>query len=463
MGDDVIHTIYGPMSDRFTKAPLHSLCVSDYGVQTGPFGSQLHASNYVEFGTPIITVEHLGENRLIHKNLPRITDEDKVRLARYTIITGDIIFSRVGSVDRRAIVQPNENGWLFSGRCLRVRPDQSKIDPAFLSYFFGYVGFKGHIRQIAVGATMPSLNTTILGNVPIYYPPLAEQKAIAHILGTLDDKIELNRKMNENLESIARAIFKSWFVDFDPVRAKMDGRQPAGMDAETAALFPDGFEDSELGKIPKGWKVNHLEKHIVALKGLSYKGESLSDAGMPLHNLNSVYEGGGYKYEGIKYYSGKYKDRHLIEPGDLIVTNTEQGHECLLIGYAAIIPNNFGETGIFSHHLYSVKTRTKSPMMPHYLCELFNSRKMHDIISGYGNGTTVNMLPIDALQKPMIVVPPSQIIDKYENLAISIYSRRESLISENNTLSSLRDTLLPKLISGQLRIPDAEKMVEDAA
>jgi type I restriction enzyme S subunit len=165
MAGEFFSTVYGFISARLARSTLGDLCVPDCGVQTGPFGSQLHASDYVNEGTPIITVEHLGDNRIIHTNVPRVTDEDKKRLARYSLITGDIVFSRVGSVDRRAIVQPDEDGWLFSGRCLRVRPDRNKIDPGYLSWFFGLPGFQEHIRQIAVGATMPSLNTRILEDV----------------------------------------------------------------------------------------------------------------------------------------------------------------------------------------------------------------------------------------------------------------------------------------------------------
>ena len=195
-------TLYGRVAADYIEEPLKNLCVPEHGIQTGPFGSQLHKRDYVANGTPIITVEHLGENRLIHTNLPRVSDKDRKRLSRYSLHEGDIVFSRVGSVDRRSLVRQEEDGWLFSGRCLRVRVDANKIDPVFLSYFFGMKSFREHVNAIAVGATMPSLNTQLLSNVPIPHPTLPEQRAIAHILGTLDDKIELNRRMNETLEAI---------------------------------------------------------------------------------------------------------------------------------------------------------------------------------------------------------------------------------------------------------------------
>ena len=214
---------------------------------------------------------------------------------------------------------------------------------------------------------MPSLNQDIIGKIPIILPPFPTQRAIAHILGTLDDKIELNLKMNETLEAMAQAIFKSWFVDFDPVGAKREGKQPAGMDAETAALFPSEFETVDGREVPKGWGVSKLEEHIEASKGLSYKGAGLCDDGIPLHNLNSVLEGGGYKYAGIKFYNGEFQERHLVKSGDVIVTNTEQGFDFLLIGYPAIIPNYYNKIGLFSHHLFRVRPLNNSPLTNHFI------------------------------------------------------------------------------------------------
>ena len=178
-------------------------------------------------------------------------------MSKYHLKGGDIVFSRVRSVDRRALVRQEEEVWLFSGRCLRVRADPERIYPTFLSYFFGWNAFQEHIRSIAVGATMPSFNTRLLSSIVVPHPPLSEQCAIAHILGTLDDKIELNRRMNEMLEAMARALYKSWFVDFDPVRAKMEGRD-SGLPKDIANLFPDRLVDSEMGEIPEGWENGRL-------------------------------------------------------------------------------------------------------------------------------------------------------------------------------------------------------------
>jgi type I restriction enzyme S subunit len=321
----------------------------------------------------------------------------------------------------------------------------------FAYYLLRQFDFKGYNS----GSAQPSLNRNFVHPVPVDVPPLNEQLAIARILGALDDKIELNRRMNETLEALARALFKSWFVDFDPVRAKIGGRNP-GLPEQTADLFPNAFEDSEIGEIPKGWRVSALRDHFDAVKGVSYKGSGLSDAGVPLHNLNSVYEGGGYKYEGIKYYTDAYAERHLIKPGDVIVANTEQGHDRLLIGYAAIVPRLFGDDGIFSHHIYRLRPKTGGELTAAYLCHLLNSSEMHDLVSGYANGTTVNMLPVAGVQQPEIAVPPRSLIKKFDALASGIEARREAMLAESRTLAALRDTLLPKLISGEVRAKSAE-------
>ena len=160
-------------------------------VKTGPFGAQLHQHDYVQSnGTPIITVEHLSERGLIHKNLPLVSDHDKERLNQYLIQEGDIVFSRVGSVDRSTLVSKDEDGWLFSGRLLRVRPKKSDVHSSYLNYFFHAQKFRHHMQSIAVGGTMPSINTSILSNVIIHLPPMNEQKAIASLLEKWDTAIE---------------------------------------------------------------------------------------------------------------------------------------------------------------------------------------------------------------------------------------------------------------------------------
>ena len=325
-------------------------------------------------------------------------------------------------------------------------------DPRFISYFLRCLDFFAFSDKAAV----PGVNRNDLHLAEVRIPPLAKQRAIAHILGTLDDRIELNRRMNETLEEMARALFNSWFVDLDPVRAKMKGRWQRGeslpgLPAHVYDLFPDRLVDSALGEIPEGWGVRTLGQCIDVVRGLSYKGSGLSSSGVPMHNLNSIYEGGGYKEEGIKYYDGDYKPRHMIHPGDVIVANTEQGHDRLLIGHAAVVPSCFGVMGLFSHHLYKIQPKNSSVLTSDYLCELINSPAMHDVVSGYATGTTVNMMPVDALNIPLMVAPQSQVMSAFDNLASNSRTRRQELFQESQALTALRDALLQKLVSGELR------------
>ena len=389
-------------------------------VQTGPFGSQLHMSDYKMEGVPIITVEHLGENKILHHNLPLVGDEDRKRLIKYTLQEGDIVFSRVGSVDRRAYVSTNEDGWMFSGRCLRVRANKDIIEPRFLSYYFGQESFKETIRRTAVGATMPSINTAILSDMQLFIPPFREQKAIANILSSLDDKIDLLHRQNKTLESMAETLFQQWFIE-------------------------EAHEE---------WADTALDGHSEVMRGLSYKGSGLSDSalGIPMHNLNSIYEGGGYKELGIKYYKGEFKERHLVRHGDIIVANTEQGHEFRLIGCPAIVPSFYGEKGLFSQHIYRVILKENSYLTTAFLYYLLMTPNIREQIISATNGSTVNMLAIDGLQRPKFKLPSKEKVVQFSGMVLAWWKKKSLNNVQLRTLEKLRDTLLPKLMSGNARV-----------
>ena len=377
---------------------------------------------------------------------------------------GDTLFARITPcLENGKIARYGANSELDVGHgstefiVIRGRPGVTDTEYAF------YVTRSDLVRDYAIGQMTGTsgrqrVPPKSLAHLDVTVPPLAEQRAIAHVLGTLDDKIELNRRMNDTLEAEARALFKSWFVDFDPVRAKMEGRD-TGLPEHIADLFPDRLAGG-LRDVPEGWDIESLSKHFEAVKGVSYKGSGLGRGGIPLHNLNSIHEGGGYKYEGIKFYAGKYADRHIVRAGDVIVANTEQGHDRLLIGYAAMVPRLFGEHGIYSHHVYRMRPRNSGRLSTPFLHLLLNSQWMHDLVSGYANGTTVNMLPIDAVQKPMVSVPPRALLEAFDALALGLEYRREQAVRESRTLAVSRDTLLPKLISGEIRVPNAERALE---
>ena len=391
--------------------------------------------------------------------VPHVAVDYKTK-EKYKIFDGDIVIARTGASTGASAYVKNPPAAVFASYLVRLQT-KPEFDSRFIAYYLQSEVFWDYIRGVLGDkSAQPNASASTMTAASISAPPLSEQRAIAHILGTLDDKIELNRRMNETLEEMARALFKSWFVDFDPVRAKMEGRwRPGesllGLPAEHYGLFPDRLVPSELGDVPEGWEIVPLSECIDVARGLSYKGSGLSNHGMPMHNLNSIFEGGGYKNEGIKYYDGEYKSRHVVRPGDVIVANTEQGHDRLLIGYAAMVPARYGDSGLFSHHLYRVRPKSASYFTSDFICHLLNTQSMQDVLSGYATGTTVNMLPVDALGITPVVMPSRQIVTAFDSLASAARKRWEGLVGESQALTSTRDTLLPKLVSGEIRVAEA--------
>lgn len=444
------NTPYGLIAADFAEDQLVNLCDPDAGIQTGPFGSQLHQEDYAPVGTPIITVEHLGENRIMHQGLPRVSDADRNRLSRYLLQEGDIVFSRVGSVDRRALVREEEDGWMFSGRCLRVRPNPAKIDSRYLSYFFGLPSFKEHIRAIAVGATMPSLNTSLLSQVVIPHPKaLTEQRAIAHILGTLDDKIELNRRMSETLEAMARALFTSWFVDFDPIRAKAEGRDP-GLSEHIADFFPDRFINSELGEVPEGWKNARLPEVIEVNPSRSLrKGEVapyLDMANMPTrgHVPDEVVErefGSGMRFIN----------------GDTLVARITPCLENGKTAFVDFLPG--GQVGWGSTEF--IVLRPKPPLPEEFAYCLARSDGFREIaIQSMTGSSGRQRVPVGSLSHFTLAVPPDLVAREFGRLIKPLFLRNSRAAVESRTLAALLDSLLPRLISGDLHLKDAESVIE---
>lgn len=202
------------------------------------------------------------------------------------------------------------------------------------------------------------------------------------------------------------------------------------------------------------WEETRLDQHLEVYRGLSYKGSGLSEKGfgLPMHNLNSVYEGGGYKSDGIKYYTGEYKERHLVNPGDIIVTNTEQGHEFRLIGFPAVVPDTFGDLGLFSQHIYKLSLLKSSYLSNQFVYYLLMTSSVREQITAATNGSTVNMLAIDGLQRPEFKLPPKQKVKQFTEAVDSYWKKKYLNEKQIHSLNSLRDTLLLKLMSGDLKL-----------
>ena len=444
-----------PTTEDWITLPLSEIVVEKNGVQTGPFGSQLHKKDYVQIGTPIITVEHLGENRILHNKLPRVSDEDKERLAKYTLQEGDIVFSRVGSVDRRSFVRSPEAGWLFSGRCLRIRAKPEKIDPLYLSYYLGDPRVKQYVRSIAVGATMPSINTKILSDLPISLP-LSQNKqiAIAHILETLGNKIALNQKMNQTLEEIAKAIFKSWFVDFDPVRAKAEGR-PTGLPPEISDLFPDELMESEIGEMPKGWELKTLHDLLSTVSEtyplnaedkVIFLNTGDIEAGVFLRNCYSPTDG----------LPGQAKKS--IKQGDILFSEIRPKNK----RYAFV--DFDAKDYVVSTKLMVLRTKDSwNPYLPYFLITQDQTINYLQLLAEDRSGTFPQITYSQLGQVRFCLSTRRDLLEYFSNEILGSFYKKMSISrKENDTLSQLRDTLLPKLISGEFRIPDAEKFLEEA-
>lgn len=305
------------------------------------------------------------------------------------------------------------------------------------------------------------LQTEVLKAIQVPVPPLAEQHAIASILGALDDKIELNRRMNATLEAMARAIFQSWFVDFDPVRAKVEGRE-TGLPVEIAALFPDGFVESELGEIPEEWTVAIVGDEVQIVKGVSYRSEQLAPSDTAMVTLKSINRRGGYRIDGLKEFTGAHKPEQVVNPHELVVAQTDVTQAAEVIGRPALVsPDERYRTLVASLDILIIRPRT-SDLARYFFYLMFGRPEYQDHIYGHTNGTTVLHLSRNGVPSFRYAKPPDPLGNIFGRTVAPLFERQFQNSREIRTLSTLRDTLLPRLISGQLRVPEAEELIEEA-
>ncbi len=302
------------------------------------------------------------------------------------------------------------------------------------------------------------LQTSALQRLSIPLPPLPEQRAIAHILGTLDDKIELNRRMNRTLEEMARALFQSWFVDFDPVRAKARGEAPPGLAPELAALFPDRLVETELGEAPEGWEVKTLGNVAEVVKGRSYRSSDLQDSDTALVTLKSFQRGGGYRPDGLKAYTGTYLSNQVIKPGELIVAYTDVTLQADVIGKPALVRNDQAFRTLVASLDVGIVRPKRPEVSGYYLYSLLLTDRFQNHTYAHSNGSTVLHLGKNAVQSFEFLLPPHRILDTFHDAVWPMYQRIDGNEAENSNLESLRDTLLPKLMSGEVRVPEAAEL-----
>lgn len=330
-------------------------------------------------------------------------------------------------------------------------------DPRFCYYLLKSIDFK----QFNVGSGVPTLNRNHIHPLPVFLPSLEQQQGIAAFLGALDDQIDLLRHTNTTLEAITQAIFRSWFIDFDPVKAKSEGRTPDGIDEATAALFPDSFEESALGAIPKGWAVRTIDEVASVVKGKSYKSSELvDDHHTALVTLKSFRRGGGFRMDGFKPYTGAYKPDQVVMAGDVVLAYTDVTQAAELIARPAIVIGvNRYTTLVASLDVGVVRTRPGGPGKL-FLYGRLNTADFLAHALGRTSGTTVLHLAKDGVGAFSFACPPASVSAAFEQIAAPLVEQIQCNLDEVQTLTELRDTLLPRLISGKLKLPELKEVSE---
>lgn len=386
-------------------------------VQTGPFGSQLKNEQYITGGTPVITVEHIEDFRIKDFNYPSVTDEDKKRLSKYLLKTGDIVFTRVGSVDLSAYVTEKQDGWMFSSRMLSVRP-YNEVNSKYLSYYFRQQIYRNYILKIAVGATMPSINTGILKELPVSFPPMEEQKSIAIILSSFDDKIELLQSQNKTLEEMAQTLFAEWFGKYD-----VDEDLPEGW---RVGKLGDEF-DITIGRTPP-----RIEQHWFSKISTGKKWISIKDIG------NS----GTYIYNTSEYLTDEAIIKFNIP---IIPKNTTILSFKMTVGKLTITTEEMLSNEAIAHLKIKKDSTISSEFIYLYLQKLdFNALGSTSSIV-----TAINSTMIKAIE---FLIPTKSIVEKFDELIKPLFNKIMLNTKQIQTLTKTRDELLPRLMNGEVRV-----------
>ena len=399
----------------------------------------------VERDTIYIGLQHIHEGKLILNGHGQAGDVTSLK-SRFQ--TGDILFGKLRPYFRKVIRAP------FNGICSTdiwvVRPSSENIGLEFLYYVMASQEFIDFATLGSEGTRMPRAKWEHISRFEINLPALTEQQAIAHILCSLDDKIELNRRMNETLEEMAWALFKSWFVDYDPVQAKMDGRwQPGqslpGLPAELYELFPDRLVPSELGEIPKGWQVKSLDKIATFTNGLALqKFPATGEKYLPVIKIAEMRR--GYTPSSGKA-SLEIDHKYIVEDGDLLFSWS---------GSLEVVLWTHGR-GALNQHLFKVS----SVLFPKWFYWGWVKRHLAEFRQiAASKATTMGHIQRHHLKEALVVVPPEDILTIGDQIIMPFLTQYITKALESRSLAELRDTLLPKLLSGEIRIDDLENIPE---
>lgn len=439
-------------ADRWPQRSIDELKAPVKGaISIGPFGSRMKSDCYVPSGVPVIRGTNIGDTRALIGEMVCITPKLADQLGNAIVHADDLVFPHRGSIGIVGIVPRDKmERYALSSSLMKLTCDRKQVDPFFLFYFFRSVGGQHELLKNASTVGTPGIGQPLssLRSIQVALPPLGEQKGIAAVLGALDDKIELNRRMNATLAAMARALFQSWFVDFDPVRAKIDGRVPVGMGPATTARFPASFQDSSIGHIPSGWEAAELGQIADIIDCLHAKKPERCECGGLYLQLNNIKNDGlidtadSFLVGAADYQ--KWTSRMEAVSGDCVITNVGR------VGAVGQIPD--GVTAALGRNMTGIRPKADFPL-PTFLIECLLSESMREEIRlKTDSGTILDALNVKSIPSLRFACPPREIAARFEPLARPLRRRMESNVVESRTLATLRDTLLPKLLSGELSV-----------
>jgi type I restriction enzyme S subunit len=412
-------------------------------------------------GYPLIEVKHIQEDRLypVFEDTKYVDQETWDTWFRAHLKPGDILFSTVGSIARSCMV-PEKPQFCIAQNVLGFRVNRAKADPRFLYYAINGSFFQHEVHGRTIETVQKSIKVHDLKTCRIPLPSLTEQKAIAAALGALDDKIELNRRMNTTLEAMARALFQSWFVDFDPVRVKLDDSRPTGIDEATTALFPEHLEESDIGNKPVGWEVTTLEMVLSVLEtgGRPKGGVGGILGGIPSIGAESIVSIGRFDFGKTKFVPVEFYERMNkghIESHDVLIYK-DGGRPGEYEPHVSMFGDGFPfEKCCINEHVY--RLRTNERLSQEYLYFWLTSDLVFAEMRIKGTGVAIPGLNSTAVRSLPVLVPPRSVVDAFTQQAAPLVTRLLANAKQSRTLATLRDALLPKLLSGEVVITQTQK------
>jgi type I restriction enzyme, S subunit len=415
-------------------------------VTSGGTPTRTRADYYVNGTWPWVKTQELHDtwvdqteekitNEAVANSSAKVLPANTILMAMYGATVGQLGITRAPMTCNQA--------------CCAMIVDADKADFRYL--FYQLRGSKRQLKSLATGAAQQNLSAAIIKTLIVPFPPLPEQRAIASILGAIDDKIELNRRMNATLEAMARALFQSWFVDFDPVRAKLDGRQPAAIDPATAALFSDSFQDSPIGPVPHGWTVGTIEEAtslIIDYRGRTPKkmGSDWSPTGVRAVSAKNVKAGRLVRPDSFNFVSEELYDRWMKDKlalDDILMTSEAPLGELYYLALDARF--------CLSQRIFAMRANP-AVCEPAYLYYWLESPACQADIINRGTGTTVEGIRQSELRKVSVLLPPLTIQKAAAKLLGAWTEQIHRNEEQSRTLAALRDSLLPKLLSGELSV-----------